>query len=41
MFEVIDILGGGSIEVQYNVMGIFAAKPGRSYGPAVIYIKGG
>jgi enoyl-CoA hydratase/3-hydroxyacyl-CoA dehydrogenase len=36
MFELQDILGGGSIDVQYHVMGYFGTMLGKSYGPAPI-----
>jgi len=44
MFELQDILGGGSIDVQYHVMEYFASTLGESYGPAPILaelFKGG
>ncbi|MBW2031400.1 MAG: enoyl-CoA hydratase/isomerase family protein [Deltaproteobacteria bacterium] len=36
MFELQDILGGGSIDVQYHVMEYFGSTLGKSYGPAPI-----
>ncbi|MBW2066478.1 MAG: enoyl-CoA hydratase/isomerase family protein [Deltaproteobacteria bacterium] len=36
MFELQDILGGGSIDVQYHVMEYFGSTLGVSYGPAPI-----
>jgi enoyl-CoA hydratase/3-hydroxyacyl-CoA dehydrogenase len=39
MLELQDILGGGSIDVQYHVMEYFASTMGESYGPAPILEK--
>jgi enoyl-CoA hydratase/3-hydroxyacyl-CoA dehydrogenase len=39
MFELQDILGGGSIDTQYHVMEYFGTTLGKSYGPAPILEK--
>ncbi len=39
MFELQDVLGGGSIDVQYHVMEYFASTLGESYRPAPILAK--
>ncbi len=39
MFELQDILGGGSIDTQYHVMEYFGTMLGKSYGPAPILEK--
>lgn len=39
MFELNDVLGGGSIDVQYHVMEYFASTLGESYRPAPILTK--
>lgn len=39
MFELQDVLGGGSIDVQYHVMEYFASTLGESYRPAPILDK--
>ena len=39
MFELQDVLGGGSIDVQHHVMEYFASILGKSYRPAPILAK--
>jgi len=39
MFELIDVLGSGSIDVQYHVMESFASMLGESYRPAPLIDK--
>ena len=39
MLELLDILAGGSIDVEYHVMEYFASTMGESYGPAPIITK--
>ena len=39
MLELQDVLGGGSIDVQYHVMEYFGSTLGKSYGPAPVLTK--
>ncbi len=39
MLELQDVLGGGSIDTQFHVMGYFASMLGKSYGPAPLLVK--